>query len=100
MTQLWGTKTPARYRVPALVGGPAHGRPMDFPDPWPVRYAEAGDHDVTYAVFYAWDPELWAWVEFFAPADATDNMRDGWLASWRRKHPDWPQDSDIERRAA
>ncbi len=62
---------------------------MDFPDPWPITYSEPADRTITYACFMYLDPKL-GLVEFFAPEDSTDNMRQGWVHSWRRKHPDWP----------
>jgi hypothetical protein len=79
-----------RPRVPALLGGLANGRPMDFPDPWPLRYLE-DDPDGHTLVYTLWITDLpgVGLIEFFAPQDSASGMREGWLRSWLRDNPDW-----------
>jgi len=82
-----------RLRVPALLGGEAHGMRMDWPDPWPLNYQPAKEHEQTYTLFIAHDPKR-GWIEFFALDGATDAMREGWLDSWLRENPDWGVSND------
>ena len=87
-----------RPRVPALLGGLANGRAMDFPDPWPIRYLREDDPDGHTLVYTLWITEVPCVgpIEFFAPKDSTDGMREGWLRAWLRDHPDWLMAAEFD----
>lgn len=79
-----------RLKIPELLGGVAHGLKIPVNAPEPIITKQTKDERfVNYILYIANDPDL-GWIEFFAPEDTSQAMRDGWLNSWLKAHPEWP----------